>query len=133
MTPIISKLPQTGTTIFTLMSALATEVDAINLSQGFPDFNTSPELIELVNNAMKNGHNQYAPMPGVLALREQIAQKTEKLYGAKYNPDTEITITAGGTQAIFTAITAVINPNTEEFFFSLPFNCYVPASKLWGA
>ena len=92
------------------MSALATEVGAINLSQGFPDYETSPELIELVNKAMKNGHNQYAPMAGVMALREEISRKTEKLYGADYDPDTEITITAGGTQAIFTAITAVINP-----------------------
>ena len=132
MTPIISKLPQTGTTIFTLMSALATEVGAINLSQGFPDFDTSPELIELVNTAMKNGHNQYAPMPGVLALREQIAQKTEKLYGAAYDPDTEITITAGGTQAIFTAITAVINPNDEVIIFEPAFDCYAPAIKLVG-
>src|SRR5471030_1140977 len=132
MTPIISKLPQTGTTIFTLMSALANEVGAINLSQGFPDYETSPELIELVNNAMKNGHNQYAPMPGVLALREQIAQKTEKLYGAVYNPDTEITITAGGTQAIFTAITAIINPNDEVIIFEPAYDCYAPAIKLMG-
>ena len=132
MTPIISKLPQVGTTIFTVMSALATEVGAINLSQGFPDFETSPELIELVNNAMKSGHNQYAPMPGVMALREQIAQKTEKLYGAVYNPDTEITITAGGTQAIFTAITAVINPNDEVIIFEPAFDCYAPAIKLAG-
>src|SRR6185312_4601279 len=94
MTPIISKLPSTGTSIFSVMSALATETGAINLSQGFPDFDTSPELIELVNSAMKNGHNQYAPMPGLMALREQIAHKTEKLYGAVYNPDTEITVTA---------------------------------------
>jgi methionine aminotransferase len=132
MTPIISKLPQTGTTIFTIMSALANEVGAINLSQGFPDFNTSPELIELVNTAMKDGHNQYAPMPGVMALREQIAQKTEKLYGAVYNPDTEITITSGGTQAIFTAITAVINPNDEVIIFEPAFDCYAPAIKLAG-
>jgi methionine aminotransferase len=132
MTPIISKLPQTGTTIFTVMSALANEVGAINLSQGFPDFNTSPELIALVDNAMKNGHNQYAPMPGVMALREQIAQKTEKLYGAVYNPDTEITVTAGGTQAIFTAITAVINPNDEVIIFEPAFDCYAPAIKLMG-
>lgn len=132
MTPIISKLPQTGTTIFTVMSALANEVGAINLSQGFPDFNTAPELIELVNTAMKDGHNQYAPMPGVMALREQIAQKTEKLYGAVYNPDTEITITAGGTQAIFTAITAVINPNDEVIIFEPAFDCYAPAIKLAG-
>lgn len=132
MTPIISKLPQVGTTIFTVMSALAAEVGAINLSQGFPDFETSPELIELVNKAMKDGHNQYAPMPGVMALREQIAQKTEKLYGAVYNPDTEITITAGGTQAIFTAITAVINPNDEVIIFEPAFDCYAPAIKLAG-
>jgi len=132
MTPISSKLPQTGTTIFTVMSALAAEVRAINLSQGFPDFNTSPELIKLVNTAMKKGHNQYAPMPGVMALREQIAQKTEKLYGAKYNPDTEITITAGGTQAIFTAITAVVNPNDEVIIFEPAFDCYAPAIKLMG-
>ncbi|MCO5947707.1 methionine aminotransferase [Mucilaginibacter flavidus] len=132
MTPIISKLPQVGTTIFTLMSALAAEVGAINLSQGFPDFDTSPELIKLVNNAMKNGHNQYAPMPGVMALREEIAKKTEKLYGAVYNPDTEITITAGGTQAIFTAITAVINPNDEVIIFEPAFDCYAPAIKLAG-
>jgi len=132
MTPISSKLPQTGTTIFTVMSALAAEVGAINLSQGFPDFNTSPELIKLVNTAMKKGHNQYAPMPGVMALREQIALKTEKLYGAKYNPDTEITITAGGTQAIFTAITAVVNPNDEVIIFEPAFDCYAPAIKLMG-
>jgi methionine aminotransferase len=132
MTPIISKLPQTGTTIFTTMSALASEVGAINLSQGFPDFNTSPELIALVNKAMKGGHNQYAPMPGVMALREQIALKTERLYGAVYNPDTEITITAGGTQAIFTAITAVINPNDEVIIFEPAFDCYAPAIKLMG-
>ena len=132
MTPIISKLPQTGTTIFTLMSALAEEVGAINLSQGFPDFDTSPKLIELANAAMKKGHNQYAPMPGVMALREQIAIKTEKLYGAVYNPETEITITAGGTQAIFTAITAVVNPNDEVIIFEPAFDCYAPAIKLNG-
>lgn len=132
MTPIISKMPQTGTTIFTVMSALANEVGAINLSQGFPDFETSPELIKLVNTAMKKGHNQYAPMPGVQALREQISQKTEKLYGATYNPDTEITITAGGTQAIFTAITAIIVPNDEVIIFEPAFDCYAPAIKLMG-
>ena len=132
MTPIISKLPQTGTTIFTLMSALSNEVGAINLSQGFPDFETSPKLIELVNKAMKNGHNQYAPMAGVLELREQIALKTERLYGATYNPDTEITITAGGTQAIFTVITAVINPNDEVIIFEPAFDCYAPAIRLMG-
>jgi methionine aminotransferase len=132
MIPIISKLPQAGTTIFTVMSALANELGAINLSQGFPDYETSPELIELVNQAMKNGHNQYAPMAGLMSLREAISRKTEKLYGAVYNPDTEITITAGGTQAIFTAITAVINPNDEVIIFEPAFDCYAPAIKLAG-
>ncbi|HEY4326770.1 MAG TPA: methionine aminotransferase [Mucilaginibacter sp.] len=132
MTPIISKLPQTGTTIFTVMSALANEVGAINLSQGFPDFDTSPELIKLVNTAMKKGNNQYAPMPGVLALRERIAKKTEKLYGAVYNPDTEITITAGGTQAIYTAITAMVHPMDEVIIFEPAFDCYAPAIKING-
>jgi methionine aminotransferase len=132
MIPVVSKLPNTGTTIFTVMSALANEVGAINLSQGFPDFETSPKLIALVNQAMKSGHNQYAPMPGVVALRERIAEKTAKLYGADYNPDTEITITAGGTQAIFTAITATINPNDEVIIFEPAFDCYAPAIKLAG-
>jgi methionine aminotransferase len=132
MIPIVSKLPQIGTTIFTVMSALASEVSAVNLSQGFPDYDTSPELIELVNQAMKNGHNQYAPMAGVMALREEISRKTEKLYGAIYNPDTEITITAGGTQAIFTVITAVIQPNDEVIIFEPAFDCYAPAIKIAG-
>ncbi len=132
MIPIVSKLPQIGTTIFTVMSALANEVSAVNLSQGFPDYDTSPELIELVNQAMKNGHNQYAPMAGVMALREEISRKTEKLYGAIFNPDTEITITAGGTQAIFTVITAVIQPNDEVIIFEPAFDCYAPAIKIAG-
>ncbi|MEO7212408.1 methionine aminotransferase [Mucilaginibacter sp.] len=132
MIPVISKLPQTGTTIFTVMSALAAELGAINLSQGFPDYNCAPELVELVNKAMQNGHNQYAPMPGLMALREQIAIKTEKLYGAVYNPDTEITVTAGGTQAVFTAISAVIHPNDEVIIFEPAYDCYAPAIKLMG-
>jgi methionine aminotransferase len=132
MISINSKLPQVGTTIFTVMSALASEYGAVNLSQGFPDYDTSPELIELVNKAMKNGHNQYAPMAGVMSLREEISRKTEKLYGAVYNPDTEITITAGGTQAIFTAITAFIHPNDEVIIFEPAFDCYAPAIKLAG-
>lgn len=114
------------------MSALAAELGAINLSQGFPDYNCAPELVELVNKAMQNGHNQYAPMPGLMALREQIAIKTEKLYGAVYNPDTEITVTAGGTQAVFTAISAVINPNDEVIIFEPAYDCYAPAIKLMG-
>lgn len=132
MIPIVSKLPQTGTTIFTVMSALAAELGAINLSQGYPDYDCSPELVELVSKAMTNGHNQYAPMPGLMALREQIAIKTEKLYGAVYNPDTEITVTAGGTQAIFTAISAAIHPNDEVIIFEPAYDCYAPAIKLMG-
>jgi methionine aminotransferase len=132
MIPIVSKLPQVGTTIFTVMSGLANELGAVNLSQGFPDYETSPELIELVNQAMKNGYNQYAPMAGMLSLREEISKKTEKLYGAYYNPDTEITITAGGTQAIYTAITTVIHPNDEVIIFEPAFDCYAPAIRVAG-
>src|SRR6188472_3536321 len=103
----VSKLPRAGTTIFTVMSALANECGAINLSQGFPNFPASPELIDLVYNAMKAGHNQYAPMAGILPLREVIAEKMQALYGATYHPEKEITVTSGGTQAIYTAITAL--------------------------
>ena len=132
MISVNSKLPQVGTTIFTVMSALAHEVGAVNLSQGFPDYDTSPELIELVNQAMRKGNNQYAPMAGYMPLREEISKKTEKLYGAFYNPDTEITITAGGTQAIYTAIATVIHPNDEVIIFEPAFDCYVPAIRMAG-
>jgi methionine aminotransferase len=132
MIPSISKLPQTGTTIFTTMSALAAETGAINLSQGFPDFDCDPALTALVNKAMQNGLNQYAPMAGLLTLREEIARKTEKLHQAVYHPDTEVTITAGGTQAIFTAICATIHPNDEVIVFEPAYDCYAPAIKLMG-
>ncbi len=132
MIHISSKLPQTGTTIFTTMSALANEVGAINLSQGFPDYDCAPELIDLVSKAMKDGHNQYAPMPGLMSLREQISIKTKKLYDATYNPDIEITVTAGGTQGIFTAICCVIQPNDEVIVFEPAYDCYAPAIKLMG-
>lgn len=132
MRSLTSKLPQTGTTIFTVMSALAAELDAINLSQGFPDYDADPYLVELVDQAIKGGHNQYAPMAGVMALREQIAYKTEKLYGAIYNPETEITITSGGTQAIFSAISCIIHPNDEVIIFEPAYDCYAPAIKLMG-
>src|SRR5688572_25065139 len=105
---IESKLPRVKTTIFATMSALARQHNAINLSQGFPDFNTHQQLIDLVYDAMKKGMNQYSPMQGYLPLREMIAKKTEELYSAKYDPEKEITITAGATQALFTAITAFI-------------------------
>lgn len=129
---IESKLPRVKTTIFTIMSALAREHNAINLSQGFPDFHCDPRLVELVNNAMKQGHNQYAPMQGVPALREAIACKTEELYSAKYDPDKEITITAGATQAIFTAISAIIREGDEVIVFEPAYDCYVPAIELNG-
>jgi methionine aminotransferase len=114
------------------MSALANEYNAINLSQGFPDFNCSPRLLELVNSAMKSGHNQYAPMAGVPLLRERIAEKTEKLYSANYNPETEITVTAGATQAIFTAIAATVNEGDEVIIFTPAYDCYEPAIDLVG-
>ncbi len=129
---IASKLPRVGTTIFTVISKLAVEHNAINLGQGFPDFMCSEELIALVNKAMLKGNNQYAPMPGVVALREIIAQKTEELYGGKYDPDTEITVTAGATQAIFTAIQAIIREGDEVLIFEPAYDCYEPAIELCG-
>ena len=127
-----SKLPQVGTTIFSIMSKLANDHQALNLSQGFPDFKTSPELSELVFENMKKGLNQYAPMPGVPELREEISNKIEKLYSLKYNPETEITITAGATQAIFTAITAIIEEEDEVIIFTPAYDCYAPVIELNG-
>lgn len=129
---INSKLPNVGTTIFTVMSKLAVDNNAINLSQGFPDFACSEEMISLVNKYMKAGNNQYAPMPGLIGLREILAQKTEELYGAKYDPDSEITITAGATQAIYTAISAVIREDDEVIIFEPAYDCYQPAIELNG-
>ena len=129
---IISKLPRVKTTIFTTMSALAREYQAINLSQGFPDFNTHPQLIDLVTDAMKKGMNQYSPMQGYLPLREMIAQKTFELYSAQYDPEKEITITAGATQAIFTAISAVIRDGDEVIIIEPAYDCYGPAIELCG-
>jgi methionine aminotransferase len=129
---ITSKLPRVGTTIFTVMSRLATEHSAINLSQGFPDFSSSEELIELVSKYMRDGFNQYAPMAGVMGLREIIAEKTVDLYGAKYDPESEITITAGATQAIYTAITAMVHEDDEVIIFEPAYDCYAPAIELNG-
>lgn len=114
------------------MSKLATEHNAINLSQGFPDFDCPTELVSAVNKAMKAGNNQYAPMPGIMKLREMIAEKTEELYGMKYNPDTEITVTAGATQAIYTAISATIREGDEVIIFEPAYDCYEPAIELNG-
>lgn len=130
--PIKSKLPKVGTTIFTVMSQLANEHNAINLSQGFPDFESSEELSALVTEAMKKGLNQYAPMAGLMSLREQIAIKTEKLYGVSYHPESEITITAGATQAIYTAIAATISEEDEVIIFTPAYDCYEPAIELNG-
>src|SRR5579863_5340559 len=129
---IRSKLPKVGTTIFTVMSALANEYKAINLSQGFPNFECSPKLVSLINEYMKKGFNQYAPMQGIMPLREAIAEKMQDLYGAKYNPEKEINITAGGTEAIYAAITAVINEGDEVMVMEPAYDCYVPAIELSG-
>ncbi len=125
-----SKLPQVGTTIFTTMSKLASDHDAVNLSQGFPDFDPHPELIELVGEAMGKGLNQYAPMQGVPELRLQIAEKLKNLYGSSVEPDTEITITSGATEALFAAITAVVHPGDEVIVIEPAFDSYVPAIEL---
>lgn len=132
MISIQSKLPHTGTTIFSVMSKLAEEHQAINLSQGFPDYDCDPKLIALVNEAMKKGFNQYAPMPGLPELRELIVEKVSNLYGANYHTDNEVTITAGGTQAIFTALSAVINSGDEVIIFEPAYDCYAPTVKLLG-
>ncbi|MBK7684207.1 MAG: methionine aminotransferase [Bacteroidetes bacterium] len=129
---IRSKLPKAGTTIFSIMSGLANEVGAINLSQGFPGFPVSEKLISLYHDALKAGHNQYAPMPGIFTLRECIAEKMEDLYSCIYDPETEITITAGGTQALYTAISALIHEGDEVIVLEPSYDSYVPAILLAG-
>lgn len=127
-----SKLPSTGTTIFSVMSALAGEHKAINLGQGFPGFPVDPLLIDGVAKAMRDGYNQYAPMPGLLSLREKLAEKINRSYHRSVNPATEITITAGATQAIFTALSAFIHPGDEVILFAPAYDCYAPAIALNG-
>jgi methionine transaminase len=131
--PIQSKLPNVGTTIFTIMSGLAAEHNAINLGQGFPDYPMSAELVALVNEAMKNNYNQYAPMPGWMPLRETIAEKVDYLYKANINPDTEITITPGGTYAIYSALTAILQPGDEVIVFEPAYDSYIPNIEINGA
>ena len=132
-TPVISsRLPQVGTTIFTVMSALATEHGAVNLGQGFPDFDCDPALIDAVSQAMKAGHNQYPPMAGLLALREMVAQKVATLYGHAYDPAQEITITAGATQAIITAILCAVHPGDEVVVLEPCYDSYAPNIELAG-
>ena len=127
-----SRLPKVGTTIFTLMSALAAERGAVNLGQGFPDFAGDPALVDAVAQAMRDGLNQYPPMPGVPALRDAVAAKIETLYGRRYDPATEITITAGATQAIITAILAVVGPGDEVIVLEPNYDSYVPNIELAG-
>ena len=127
-----SRLPQVGTTIFTVMSALATEHNAVNLGQGFPDFGCDPALLDGVSRAMQAGHNQYPPMTGVPALREVVSQKIEALYGHHYNAASEITVTAGATQAILTAILCCVSPGDEVIVLDPCYDSYVPNIELAG-
>ncbi len=130
---VTSKLPNVGTTIFTVMSALATEYNAVNLGQGFPDYEMSEELIDLVNQAMKNGFNQYVPMQGYMPLREALAEKNKYLYQAAIDPDKQITITPGGTYAIYTALTTVLQPGDEVIIFEPAYDSYIPNVEVNGA
>ncbi|WP_290904838.1 methionine aminotransferase [Aquabacterium sp.] len=130
--PLHSRLPTVGTTIFTVMSALAQECGAINLSQGFPDFDAPAELLDALDAAARAGHNQYAPMAGMPVLREAIAAKVEALYGAQYDVASEVTVTAGATQAIFTAIAALVHPGDEVIVFTPAYDSYAPSVELQG-
>ncbi|MDM7943008.1 MAG: pyridoxal phosphate-dependent aminotransferase [Hydrogenophaga sp.] len=129
---LTSRLPNVGTTIFTVMSALATEHQAVNLGQGFPDFDCDPALLDAVTQAMQAGHNQYPPMPGVPALRQAMAAKMQALYGLRCDPVSEITVTAGATQAIFTALLAVVHPGDEVIVLEPCYDSYVPNIELAG-
>ena len=129
---VVSRLPKVGTTIFTVMSALALERGAVNLGQGFPDFDCDPTLLDAVNDAMRMGLNQYPPMAGVPALREAVAQKIEALYGHAYDPGSEITITAGATQAILTAILAIVHPGDEVIVLDPCYDSYEPNIVMAG-
>ena len=134
MTPDIqSKLPQVGTTIFTVMSALAVKHNAINLGQGFPDFPMNPKLTSLVNEAMQSGYNQYVHMCGLPALRERLAEKVNEDYNAHVNPETEITVTPGGTYAIYTAFTSILQPGDEVILFEPAYDSYIPNIEINGA
>jgi len=129
---LTSRLPQVGTTIFSVMSALAAQTGAVNLGQGFPDFDCDERLIDAVTKAMREGHNQYPPMPGVPALRHAMAAKMQALYGLTCHPDTDITVTAGATQAILTAILAVVHPGDEVIVLEPCYDSYVPNIELAG-
>ena len=130
--PIASKLPNVGTTIFTVMSRLAQEHDAINLSQGFPDFDCAKELRDLVTKYLNAGLNQYPPMAGVMRLRERISEKIDALYGAKYDPEHEVTVTPGATYGIFTAVATLIRPGDEVILFEPAYDSYAPSVEVNG-
>jgi methionine transaminase len=130
---IETKLPKVGTTIFSVMSQLAMEHQAVNLGQGFPDFEPPQALRDALSRAMNDGRNQYAPMPGIAALREQIALKTRQLYGRKIDVDSEITVTSGATEALFAAIAAIVRAGEEVIVFDPAYDCYEPAIELQGA
>ncbi len=132
ITNIQSKLPAAGTTIFTVMSALAAKHQAINLGQGFPDFPMNEELVSLVYKAMKDGHNQYVHMCGLPALRNSIAEKIERLYKTTINPETDITVTPGGTYAIYTALTTLLRPGDEVILFEPAYDSYIPNIEVNG-
>ena len=129
---IRSKLPSTGVSIFQVMSRLAEEHGAINIGQGFPDFPCAPELVDAVARCMRDGHNQYAPMPGVAVLREALSRKIERLYGRRYDPATEITVTSGATEALFSTLTALVRAGDEVVVFQPAYDSYVPAIQLSG-
>ena len=129
---IHSKLPSTGVSIFSVMSRLAEEHGAINLAQGFPDFDCAPELVDAVARCMRDGHNQYAPMLGVFALREALSRKIELLYGRRYDPATEITVTSGATEGLFSTLTALVRPGDEVVLLQPAYDSYVPAVQLSG-
>ncbi|MEE7545710.1 pyridoxal phosphate-dependent aminotransferase [Xanthomonas sp. Kuri4-1] len=131
--PVSSKLPKVGTTIFTVMSQLAAEHGAVNLGQGFPDFAVPPRLVDELERAVRAGHNQYPPMTGVPALRQAIAGKALRCYGAAVDADTEVTVTSGATEAIFNAIHAVVRPGEEVIVLDPAYDCYEPAIELAGA
>ncbi|MFL0353395.1 methionine aminotransferase [Xanthomarina sp. GH4-25] len=128
----LSKLPNIETTIFTVMGGLANKHEAINLSQGFPNFKSDQKLIDLVSNAMNSGYNQYALMPGNMELREAIAKKFDLLYGSSYHPESEITITAGATQAIYDVITAFVRTDDEVIILKPAYDCYEPSILING-
>jgi methionine aminotransferase len=129
---VTSKLPDVGVSIFSVMTRLANEHKAINLSQGFPDFDCDPALVDAVARAMREGHNQYAPMPGVLALREGIAAKVEQCYGARYDAATEVVITSGATAGLYATLTAFVQPGDEVVLFEPCYDSYVPVIRLCG-